>query len=317
MPGVSDGTESVMRDYGHDIQFGYFLNPDAGDPKGTVDIARFVDELGYDLIGIQDHPYVADHLDAYALLATVLAVTERVRVFPDVTNMQMRPAALVAKAAASMDQLSGGRFELGLGGGAPFFADKAVAMGAIPMSPGDTVDGLEETIAVCRALWSGQPNARVTGVFHQLAGIQGGPQPAHDMEIWIGASGPRMLRLIGQAADGWIIPLMQYVPPSQVEEKNLIIDEAAQANGRNPADIRRIYNCTGQFTDEVKSGASDDDTKITGLLEHWVEVLTHQAIDFGISTFLLVGPPSPVKLKTFINEVAPQVKERVTQHRQG
>jgi alkanesulfonate monooxygenase SsuD/methylene tetrahydromethanopterin reductase-like flavin-dependent oxidoreductase (luciferase family) len=306
-----------MPDYGHEIQFGYFLNPDAKDPKGTVDTARFVDELGYDLIGIQDHPYVAEHLDAYALLATVLAVTERVRVFPDVTNMQMRNAALVAKAAASMDQLSGGRFELGLGGGAPFFADKAVAMGAIPMSPGDTIDGLEETIAVCRALWSGQPNARVTGVFHQLTGVQGGPSPAHDMEIWVGASGPRMLKLIGQAADGWVIPLMQYMPPNQAAEKSLLIDEAAIANRRDPFDIRRIYNCIGQFTDEVKSGSIDEDTKITGPIQHWVDVLTHQALDFGFSSFLLVGPPSPEKLRTFINEVAPQVRDRVAAHRQG
>jgi alkanesulfonate monooxygenase SsuD/methylene tetrahydromethanopterin reductase-like flavin-dependent oxidoreductase (luciferase family) len=306
-----------MPDYGHDIQFGYFLNPDASDPKGAVDTARFVDELGYDLIGIQDHPYVPDHLDAYALISTVLAVTEQVRVFPDVTNMQMRSAALVAKAAASLDQLSGGRFELGLGGGAPFFADKAVAMGAIPMSPGDTIDGLEETIAVCRALWAGQPNARVTGVFHQLAGVQGGPPPAHDMEIWVGGSGPRMLKLIGQAADGWIIPLMQYMPPGQIAGKNAIIDESAQANGRNAADIRRIYNCGGQFTDVVKSGASDDDTEIVGPVEHWVNVLTHQVIELGIAVFLLTGPPSPEKLRTFINEVAPQVRDRVAAHRAG
>lgn len=306
-----------MPDYGHDIQFGYFLNPDAGDPGGAVDTARFVDELGYDLIGIQDHPYVETHLDAYALIATVLARTERVRVFPDVTNMQMRSASLVAKAAASLDQLSGGRFELGLGGGAPIYHDRAVAMGASPMSPGDTVDGLEETIAVCRALWSGKPNVRVNGVFHQLTGIQGGPVPAHDMDIWVGASGPRMLRLIGQAADGWVIPLMQYMPPGTAAEKSLIIDESAKANGRDPADIRRIYNCIGSFAEDETSGLAGDGTKITGPVEHWVEVLTHQAIDYGFSTFILVGPPNPEKLRTFINEVAPRVRQQVASRRQG
>ncbi len=305
-----------MPDYGHDLQFGYFLNPDARDPKGALDTARFVDELGYDLIGIQDHPYVETHLDAYSLLAMVLAVTERVRVFPDVTNMQMRDAALVAKAAASMDVLSNGRFELGLGAGATFYHDRAVAMGAIPMSPGDSVDGLEETIAICRALWTGEPDARVNGVFHQVAGAHGGPVPAHDIQIWVGASGPRMLRLIGQAADGWVIPLMQYVPPRQAAEKSLIIDESARNNGRDPADIRRIYNCVGQFTDDVQSGGRDEDTEIKGPVSHWVDVLTHQAVDFGFSTFLLIGPPSPERLRTFINEVAPQVKERVNVKRQ-
>ncbi len=306
-----------MPDYGHELEFGYFLNPDAKNPEGALDTARFVDELGYDLIGIQDHPYLETHLDAYSLLAMVLAVTERVRVFPDVTNMQMRQAALVAKAAASMDQLSGGRFELGLGGGAPAYADKAVAMGASPMSPGDTVDALEETIAVCRALWSGKPDARVTGVFHQLTGIQGGPKPAHDMDIWVGASGPRMLRLIGQAADGWVIPLMQYMPPGTAAEKSLIIDESARANGRDPADIRRLYNCIGGFTEKAKSGMAGDDTKISGPVDHWVDVLTHQAVDYGFGTFILIGPPNPEKLKTFISEVAPRVRERVSERRSG
>ncbi len=306
-----------MPDYGHELEFGYFLNPDAKDPKGALDTARFCDELGYDLIGIQDHPYLETHLDTYSLLAMVLAVTEQLRVFPDVTNMQMRQAPMVAKAAASMDQLSGGRFELGLGGGAPFYADKAVAMGASPMSPGDTVDGLEETIAICRALWAGEPNARINGVFHQIAGIQGGPPPAQDMQIWVGASGPRMLRLIGQAADGWVIPLMQYMPPGQAAEKSLIIDEAARQNGRDPADIRRIYNCIGGFSREARSGYGDEDTKITGPVDHWVDVLTHQALDYGFSTFLLIGPPNPEKLRTFINEVAPKVRERVAAQRQG
>jgi alkanesulfonate monooxygenase SsuD/methylene tetrahydromethanopterin reductase-like flavin-dependent oxidoreductase (luciferase family) len=304
-----------MPDYGHDLEFGYFLLPDADDPEGTLETARFVDELGYDLIGIQDHPYVETHLDAWTLMATVLAQTERVRVFPDVTNLQMRSAALVAKAAASMDQLSGGRFELGLGGGAPVYTDRAIAMGAPPMSPGDRVMSVEESIAVIRAYWSGEANARVTGIFHQLAGVQGGPRPAHDIDIWVGASGPRMLRLIGRAADGWVIPLMRYMRPSQAAKNSLIIDEAAKAVGRDPADIRRIYNCVGQFSNNVTSGSSDDDDKITGPVDHWVEVLTHQACDFGFGTFLLIGPPNREKLETFIKEVAPRVREQVASRR--
>jgi hypothetical protein len=251
------------------------------------------------------------------MLATVLARPSHVGLFPDVTNMQMRSAAMVAKAAASMDLLSGGRFELGLGGGAPVYHDRAVAMGASPMSPGETVDALEETIAVARAFWSGQPDARVNGLFHRLAGVQGGPRPAHDIQIWVGASGPRMLRLIARAADGWIIPLMQYMSPANAAENSLIIDEAARDVGRDPADIRRIYNCIGQFTADIRSGTSDEDTRIHGPTGHWIDVLSHQAIDFGFSTFLLVGPPNRSRLETFISEVAPGVRKRVAEHRQG
>jgi alkanesulfonate monooxygenase SsuD/methylene tetrahydromethanopterin reductase-like flavin-dependent oxidoreductase (luciferase family) len=306
-----------MPDYGHELQFGYFLDPRSDDAQQTIQLAQQVDELGFDLIGIQDHPYVETHFDTYSLMATLLAVTKRVRVFPDVTNMQVRDAAIVAKAAATMDRLSGGRFELGIGGGAPFFHDRAVAMGASPMSAGETVTAMEEVIAVCRAYWSGKMDARVNGIFHQIAGIQGGPKPAHDIEIWVGASGPRMLKLIGQAADGWVIPLMQYMSPSVAAENSLRIDASARANGRDPGDIRRIYNCVGQFTDEVKSGASDDDIRIIGPVDHWIDRLTHQAVDFGFSSFLLIGPPNQQRLETFIKEVAPEVRKRVDKHRKN
>ena len=106
-----------MPDYGHEIEFGYFLIPDAGDPEGVLETARLADRLGYDLLAVQDHPYQPAHLDALALLGVILAQTERIRVFQDVGNLPLRPPAVLAKAAATLDLLSGGRFEAGLGGG--------------------------------------------------------------------------------------------------------------------------------------------------------------------------------------------------------
>jgi alkanesulfonate monooxygenase SsuD/methylene tetrahydromethanopterin reductase-like flavin-dependent oxidoreductase (luciferase family) len=306
-----------MPDYGHELEFGYSLVPDTSNPKGVLQTARYLDELGYDVIGVQDHPYFESRLEAYSVIAMILAQTERVRVYPNVTNIQMRHAAIIAKAAASLDQLSDGRFEMGLGAGAPHFADQAIAMGAMPLSVGDRVDALEETIAVCRAYWSGKPDARVTGVFHQLAGIQGGPVPAHDIEIWIGAARRRMLRLVGRTADAWVIPLMRYVVPGKAASRNATIDEAARDIGRDPADIRRMYGVLGRFADEAISGMGDEDSEIVGPVDHWVDVLTHHAVDFGFSTFSLSGTPSPEETRLFINEVAPRVRERVAEIRQG
>lgn len=105
-----------MPDYGHDIEFGYFLIPDADDPGAVLDTARLADGLGYDLLAVQDHPYQPAHLDALALAGVILAQTERIRVFHDVANLPLRPPAVFAKAAATLDVLSGGRFEAGLGG---------------------------------------------------------------------------------------------------------------------------------------------------------------------------------------------------------
>jgi hypothetical protein len=121
-------------DYGHPLEFGYFLIPDAGDPRGVLETARVADRLGYDLLAVQDHPYQPAHLDPLALLGVILGQTEQIRVFQDVGNLPLRPPAVFAKAAATLDVLSGGRFEAGLGGGA--FLRAAKGMGAPELTPG-------------------------------------------------------------------------------------------------------------------------------------------------------------------------------------
>ena len=105
----------TVPDYGRDVTFGYFLIPNAADP--LLDIAREIEARGLDWIGIQDHPYQRRFVDTWTLLGAVAAVTTRVGFFPDVANLPLRPPAMMAKAAASLDVLSGGRFELGLGAG--------------------------------------------------------------------------------------------------------------------------------------------------------------------------------------------------------
>ena len=66
-------TSDERLDYGHPLEFGYFLTPDAGDPVGVLETARLLDALGYDLIGVQDHPYQRRFLDTSSLLAAILA----------------------------------------------------------------------------------------------------------------------------------------------------------------------------------------------------------------------------------------------------
>jgi len=82
------------------------------------ELARLADTLGLDLLGIQDHPYVSRFFDTMSLISVLLAETRRLRIFPNVASLPLRPPALLAKSAASLDILSGGRFELGIGAGA-------------------------------------------------------------------------------------------------------------------------------------------------------------------------------------------------------
>jgi alkanesulfonate monooxygenase SsuD/methylene tetrahydromethanopterin reductase-like flavin-dependent oxidoreductase (luciferase family) len=303
-------------DYGHPLEFAYFLTPDAGDAPAVLETARLADSLGYDLLGVQDHPYQPRHLDTQSLLAAILAQTESVRVFAAVGNLPLRPPAGLAKSAATLDLLSGGRFELGIGAGG--YLEAAHAMGAPTRTPGESLVALEEAIAIMRAMWSGERRGlRFDGSHYQLSGVHPGPVPAHPIEIWIGANRPRALALTGRVADGWVSPLMNYKPPREAADGNRAIDRAARAAGRNPRDIRRIFLIPGAFTSVPQTPASDIDQAIVGPPEQWVETLTHFATDLGFSTFVLAAPPDPEALSIFIEDVAPKVQERVAERRAG
>jgi alkanesulfonate monooxygenase SsuD/methylene tetrahydromethanopterin reductase-like flavin-dependent oxidoreductase (luciferase family) len=298
-----------MGDYGKEIEFGYFLTPDAEDPDGVVETARLADELGYDLLGVQDHPYQRRHLDALSLLGVILAQTERIRVFQAVGNLPLRPPAVWAKAAATLDRLSGGRFEVGLGAGG--YLGPAHAMGAPELSPGESIDALEEAIEIMRESFEGARSIRHDGRHYKLDGMKPGPAPAHPIGIWLGAAKPRALALTGRLADGWVAPMMIYLSPSGVPEAEERIDRAARDAGRDPAAIKRIYIVSGEFTPSAPAPARDRDSTIVGPPDHWVEVLSHFALDLGLSSLILATPPDPHTLRTYIEDVAPGVRERV------
>ena len=98
--------------------FGVFVTPSAADFPQIVEQVLAAERGGLDLIGIQDHPYQRRFLDTFTLIADLAARSERIRFFPDVANLPLRGPVMIAKAAASLDIMSGGRFDLGLGAGA-------------------------------------------------------------------------------------------------------------------------------------------------------------------------------------------------------
>jgi alkanesulfonate monooxygenase SsuD/methylene tetrahydromethanopterin reductase-like flavin-dependent oxidoreductase (luciferase family) len=116
-------------------------------------------------------------------------------------------------------------------------------------------------------------------------------------------------------ADGWVSPLMSYKPPREAALANLAIDRAGREAGRDPREIRRVYNLQGAFASTAEAPAADIDQGIVGPPEHWVEVLTHLALDLGFGTFVLAAPADPQTLATFIEDVAPRVRERVAEGR--
>ncbi|HEX2980599.1 MAG TPA: LLM class flavin-dependent oxidoreductase [Anaerolineaceae bacterium] len=296
-------------DYGRELQFGFFLTPDATSYPEVTQLARLCDRLGLDLIGIQDHPYQRRFFDTWTLIAYLSAQTERVHFFPDVANLPLRPPAMLAKAAASLDILSAGRFELGLGAGA--FWDGIRAMNGPSRTPGEAVAALEEAIQIIRLMWSAGRGLRYDGKYYELRGAHGGPAPTHPIGIWLGAYGPKMLDLTGQSAEGWV-PSSSYAPPEKLNNMQARIDDAAAQAGRNPGDIQRLYNINGLITAEKSEGF------LIGPASRWVDELTRLALDQGIDTFIFSPVESPaVQLDLFTSEVIPRVRENVAQGRLG
>ncbi|GEK18653.1 LLM class flavin-dependent oxidoreductase [Cellulomonas persica] len=280
-----------MPDYGHPLRFGTFITPVNAPADQPVRLAQLSEELGYDLVTFQDHPYQPAFHDTWTLLTWVAARTERIQLAGNVLNLPLRQPAVLARSAASLDLLSGGRVNLGIGAGG--FWDAIEAMGGDRLTPGQAVDALEQAVEVIRGIWDADTRGplRAGGEHHHVTGAKRGPAPAHEIPIWIGALKPRMLRLIGRAGDGWL-PSMSYLQPGDLQRGMTTIDEAAQAAGRDPREITRLLNIGALGVDEIVRLALED----------------------GVSVFI-VAADDPRTLEHMARDVIPAVRQQVEAER--
>jgi alkanesulfonate monooxygenase SsuD/methylene tetrahydromethanopterin reductase-like flavin-dependent oxidoreductase (luciferase family) len=293
------------------LQFGISLVPATERLDRIRELVRTADEVALDLVGIQDHPYQGRFLDTWSLIPMLLAETKRVSFFTDVANLPLRPPAVMAKAAASLDVLSGGRFELGLGaGGLP---DVIARFGGPRRTPGESVEALDEAIDVIRLLWSEERTVSFDGRYYRLDGAYPGPRPAHPIGIWVGAFKPRMLRLAGRKADGWL-PSLGVLTRDELRAGNQQIDAAAEQAGRDPASIRRIINIQGFIGEgsgppraELPVGYLAGEP-LAGPTDWWAETLAG-FVDDGFDT-LIFWPVDvvPGQVELLAGEVVPQLR---------
>jgi len=287
-----------------DLSFGISVTPYAAAHSTVVEQVLAAEAHGLELVGIQDHPYQRRFLDTFSLIADLLARTSRITIFPDVASLAMRDPTMIAKAAASMDVMSGGRFELGLGAGN--FWDAVAGMGRPARTNREAFAALEEAIAIIRAALDVGPERRVVrgeGPHFPVSGYPPGPPPAHRVGIWLGVYRSRGLRLAATLADGWV-PSLGYMDPAAYRRASAVIDEAASAAGRDPDDIRRLYNLAGSITD----GERGDD-QLTGPVGHWVATLSAWAADIGVDSFVFWPSDSGTEqVERFAREVVPAVR---------
>jgi hypothetical protein len=177
-------------------------------------------------------------------------------------------------------------------------------MGGPRRSRGEAFAAMEEAITIIRAALDTERIVRGTGPHYAVPGYPPGPPPAHRIGIWLGVYRPRGLRLAGTVADGWV-PSLGHMAPPAFKRASGIIDEAALAAGRDPDDIRRLYNLAGAITD----GERGDD-HLTGPVDHWVATLSGWADDIGVDTFVFWPPPDSgtQQVERFAREVVPAVR---------
>jgi alkanesulfonate monooxygenase SsuD/methylene tetrahydromethanopterin reductase-like flavin-dependent oxidoreductase (luciferase family) len=297
-----------MTDYGHKPIFGTFITPAARPPSHAVELAIIAEQAGLDLVTFQDHPYQPAFLDTWTLLSYVGARTERVRLSANVHNLPLRLPAVLARSAASLDLLTGGRFELGIGAGS--FWDAIEAMGGRRLSQGEAVTALDEAIQIIRGIWAPKDRGilRVEGKYYRVNGAKRGSVPAHDIEVWIGATKPRMLNLTGRVGDGLIVSYGYLESgPAELDEINKHVDEGAASAGRAPEDIRRMLNIAGRFSSLGRS-------ILNGPPNQWAEDLAELALSHGVGAFILATDEAD-EIKIFAAEVAPAVRELISAER--
>jgi alkanesulfonate monooxygenase SsuD/methylene tetrahydromethanopterin reductase-like flavin-dependent oxidoreductase (luciferase family) len=282
-----------MSDYGHPLRFGTFISPTNSPAHRPVEMAQHSERLGFDLVTFQDHPYLSSYLDTWTLLSWVAAQTERIGVSGNVLNLPLRqPPAVLARAATSLDLLSGGRMTLGIGAGN--YWDSIAAVGGRRLAPRQAVEALGEAIDVIRAIWDASDSAAlpVEGEYYKIGDAERGPAPAHEIPIVLGGYKPKMLDLVGRKADGWL-PSLPVMGLDGLKHGNAIIDDAARAAGRDDRAITRLLNI---FPDQTP------------------EALTRMALEDGVSTFILVSDELGV-LERSAAELIPAIREQVARER--
>jgi alkanesulfonate monooxygenase SsuD/methylene tetrahydromethanopterin reductase-like flavin-dependent oxidoreductase (luciferase family) len=284
------------------LLLGLNLSTSAAAGADPVADALEAERLGFDFVSANDHPIGSSPThELWTLLAWVAARTSRIKVASRVLGAPYRNPAVVAKMAASLQALSGGRLILGIGGGS---SDEAIAaVGAGGLSPREKIDRLEDALRIVRGLWS-EPVVSYEGSMHSARRATIEPRPSEPIPIWTGTYGPRGLALTGELADGWI-PSLDMAPPERARVMRERIARAAEGAGR-PADaVACIYNL------EVRAGAVDPDASVvSGDPVRIVErLLGFVELGFVGMNFIPSGPDPREQRERLGLEVLPMLRD--------
>jgi probable F420-dependent oxidoreductase len=213
------------------------LGPDQG---SVADEARAAEDAGYDGVATGEHLFFHGPVtNGFVTLAAAAGATRRIRLLSSLTVLPLYPAALAIKLATTLDQVSNGRFDLGVGVGGEH-PPEFVAAGTEVTERGARAD---EALELMRRMWSGGA-VDFTGRFTTVPGLtlDPGPVQAGGPPVWLGGRRPAAIRRAGRFADVWM-PYMY--SPEQLAASLTEVRTAAEAAGRDPDGVRGAVFCWG------------------------------------------------------------------------
>ncbi|MGH2754715.1 MAG: TIGR03560 family F420-dependent LLM class oxidoreductase [Actinomycetota bacterium] len=243
--------------------------------KEILSRTRFAEDLGFDGAWVFDHfkplygPRTGPSFEGWSLLAALASATDSIRLGALVTGVTYRHPSILAAQAVTVDHVSNGRLEFGIG--AAWFEEEHRELG-VPFPPtGERVRRLDEAVRLIRALWT-EDDVSFDGRHYSLSSAGYNPKPVQKPHppIWIGASGERAtVPLAGRLADVW----HGFGSVSALKRKSAILDRAAEAAGRDPSTIARSTALSiSEPIDEVKATAGSlRDAGFTYLTVSWPE----------------------------------------------
>ncbi|GAA2129795.1 LLM class flavin-dependent oxidoreductase [Actinomadura napierensis] len=302
----------------HDVVFGFGAHSTFGDRPALMRMVQQADRDGLDLFSLSDHPYIGERLDAYATIGFLLGRTDRIAGFANVTNLPTRPAPMLARTVTTLSELSDGRVVLGMGAGGLW--DRITDMGVARLSPADAVDAFEEAIVLVKKLSDGGSPVTYKGDHYQVNEIA--PAPAAAPPVWTGSVGRKSLAATGRVADGWLPGHAADWLSERYRTSRPVIDEAAAEVGRDPREIRTVFNFPGRITDRPLPATREADGRwIGGSADQWTEELTGAVLEHGASGFMLFSPeggtPDETSLGRWAREIVPAVREAVAKETGG
>ena len=204
---------------------------------------RRYEALGFDSVWLCDH-FVGQRgeplFEAWTLLAALATQTSRIRLGAAVTCGTFRHPALLAKEAVTVDHVSGGRLEIGLGAG--WWAVEHATYGIPFKAPAERVASFRDGIQVLdRLLWAGDRPASFEGWTYRLQAARFEPRPSQRPRppLVLAAQGPKMLEVVARHADAWVGSFG--LTADEVAARNRFLDERCAALGRDPRALRRAF----------------------------------------------------------------------------